>query len=142
MGRIQSQSRCHIDGAAGAGGSISGMSSAILVFTGFLSVALALGHILITLPRFLAPDEPSALKARAYECGEVPVGDPWVRFHVGYYIFAIAFVVFDVEAVLLFPWAVVLRRLGAVALAQMGVFIAILLFGLVYAWRKGVLEWS
>jgi len=118
------------------------MNSAILVFTGFLLVALALGYILITIPRFLAPREPGDLKARTYECGEVPVGEPWIRFHVGYYIFALAFVVFDVEAVLLFPWAVILRSLGVVGLVQMGVFIAILLLGLAYAWRKGVLEWS
>lgn len=118
------------------------MNSVTLVFTGFLLVALALGYILITIPRFIAPREPSARKASTYECGEVPVGEPWVRFHVGYYIFALAFVVFDVEAALLFPWAVVLRRLGVAGLVQMGVFIAILLLGLAYAWRKGVLEWS
>ncbi len=118
------------------------MDEAILAFTGFLLVAVALGYILIAIPRSLAPREPSDAKARAYECGEVPVGEPWVRFHVGYYIFALAFVVFDVEAVLLFPWAVVLHKLGLVGLIQMGIFIAVLLLGLVYAWRKGVLEWS
>ncbi|MDZ4170163.1 MAG: NADH-quinone oxidoreductase subunit A [Coriobacteriia bacterium] len=118
------------------------MNTAVLVFTGFLLVALILGYVLVTIPRWLAPKEPSAQKSRTYECGEIPVGEPRVRFHTGYYIFALAFVVFDVEAVLLFPWAVIMHKLGAVGLVQMGVFIAILMLGLVYAWRKGVLEWA
>jgi NADH-quinone oxidoreductase subunit A len=117
------------------------MDMAILVFTGFLLVALALGYILVTLPRWLAPREPGELKSRAYECGEHPYGEPWVRFHVSYYVYALAFVVFDVEAVFLYPWAVVIKRIGLYGLVQMGVFIGILVLGLAYAWRKGVLEW-
>lgn len=117
------------------------MSTASVVFTGFLVVAAALGFILVTLPRWMAPSEPSEMKCRTYECGEQPIGEPWIRFRVSYYIFALAFVIFDVESVFLYPWAVVIRQLGWYGFVQMAVFIGILLLGLVYAWRKGVLTW-
>lgn len=122
-------------------GPMPAMSALSLVFSGFLLVGGLLGLLLVTLPRFLAPRHPGELKSRAYECGEEPVGEPWIRFRVAYYIFALAFVVFDVEAVFLYPWAVIIRKLGVYGLIQMGVFIAILVLGLAYAWRKGVLEW-
>lgn len=118
------------------------MNSMIVVFTGFLIVAAGLGLILVTLPRWMAPSEPSETKSRTYECGEEPIGEPWVRFRIGYYVFALAFVIFDVESVFLYPWAVVIRELGWYGLAQMAVFVGILLLGLVYAWRKGVLKWT
>jgi NADH-quinone oxidoreductase subunit A len=117
------------------------MDVATVVFAGFLLVGTALALILVTLPRWLAPREPSDLKSSTYECGEVPVGEPWIRFRVAYYIFALIFVVFDVEAVFLYPWAVIARRLGVYGLAEMVVFLGILVLGLAYAWRKGVLEW-
>lgn len=117
------------------------MNEAILVFTGFLLVGLVLGLLLVSLPRFMAPFQPSELKYRTYECGEEPIGEPWIRFRVAYYIFALAFVIFDVESVFLYPWAVVIRKLGVAGLAQMAIFIGILALGLAYAWRKGVLEW-
>jgi NADH:ubiquinone oxidoreductase subunit 3 (subunit A) len=118
------------------------MDTAILVFTGFLIVGALLGLVLVTLPRFMAPSHPGDLKSRTYECGEEPIGEPWIRFRVAYYIFALAFVIFDVESVLLYPWAVVIKKLGLYGIAQMAVFIAILALGLAYAWRKGVLEWQ
>lgn len=117
------------------------MNALVLVFTGYLVVGALLGLLLVTLPRFLAPRRPSAAKSSAYECGEQPVGEPWIRFRVAYYVFALAFVVFDVEAVFLYPWAVIIRRLGVPGLVEMAVFVAILVLGLAYAWRKGVLEW-
>ena len=117
------------------------MDVPILVFTGFLLVAALLGFILVTLPRFMAPRHAGVLKSRTYECGEEPIGEPWVRFRVGYYIFALAFVIFDVESVFLYPWAVIIKKLGVYGLVQMAIFIGILLLGLAYAWRKGVLEW-
>lgn len=117
------------------------MDLAILVFTGFLIVGTVLAVVLASLPRFLAPREPNELKSSAYECGELPVGPPWIRFRVEYYIFALMFVVFDVEAVFLYPWAVVLKRLGVFGLVEMAVFIGILVLGLAYAWRKGALRW-
>lgn len=117
------------------------MDLAILVFTGFLIVGAVLALLLVSLPRFLAPREPGVLKASAYECGELPVGPPWIRFRVEYYIFALMFVVFDVEAVFLYPWAVILRKLGVFGLVEMALFIGILVLGLAYAWRKGALKW-
>lgn len=91
-------------------------------------------------------------KTDPYECGEIPFGNAWKQFKVGYYIFALVFVVFDVEAIFLFPWAQQLVHfrgkhlngvnLGYFAFAEMMVFIAILFVGLVYAWRKGVLKWE
>jgi NADH-quinone oxidoreductase subunit A len=117
------------------------MDVALLVFTGFLLVGTALALILVTIPRWLAPKQPSAAKSSAYECGEKPVGEPWIRFRVEYYVFALMFVVFDVEAVFIYPWAVIIRRLGYYGLVQMGIFIGILVLGLAYAWRKGALEW-
>jgi NADH-quinone oxidoreductase subunit A len=117
------------------------MDLATLVFTAFLVVGILLAFVLATLPRWLAPREPGELKATAYECGEEPIGAPWMHFRIAYYVFALLFVVFDVEAVFLFPWAVVIRKLGVYGLAQMAVFVGMLALGLAYAWRKGALEW-
>lgn len=117
------------------------MQGAAAVFTGFLLVAGALSYVLVALPRWLAPHASSELKSSAYECGELPIGEPWVRFRVAYYVFAIIFVVFDVETVFLYPWAVIVRPLGLYGFAEMAVFVGVLLLGLIYAWRKGVLEW-
>ena len=117
------------------------MDVPILVFTSFLAVAAILALLLVTLPRLLAPHHATELKGRTYECGEPPIGQPWIRFRVGYYIFALAFVIFDVESVFLYPWAVIIKELGVYGLVQMGIFIGILLLGLAYAWRKGVLKW-
>lgn len=84
---------------------------------------------------------PAPLKHTTYECGEEPLGESWIRFHVRYYLYALVYIVFAVETVFLFPWAVVFRRLGLAAFVEMLVFIAILLLGLGYAWAKGALEW-
>jgi NADH-quinone oxidoreductase subunit A len=81
------------------------------------------------------------VKNSPYECGEIPYGPAWTRFNVGYYIFALLFLVFEVEVVFLFPWAVVLREVGLWALVEGGIFLVILIFGLVFAWRKGYLVW-
>ena len=118
------------------------MDVASVVFAGFLLVSAALAFILVTLPRWLAPSEPDAQKSSTYECGELPVGRPWIRFRVAYYLFALMFVVFDVEAVFLYPWAVISKRIGLYGLIEMLVFLAILTLGLAYAWRKGVLKWQ
>jgi NADH-quinone oxidoreductase subunit A len=118
------------------------MDVATLVFTGFLVVGLVLALLLVTVPRWLAPREPNELKSRTYECGEEPIGRPWIHFRVAYYIFALIFVVFDVETVFLYPWAVIAKRIGLYGLAEMLVFLAILVLGLAYAWRKGVLRWT
>ena len=87
------------------------------------------------------PRKPNPIKQSTYECGIEPVGEGWVQFKAQYYIFALVFLVFDVETVFLFPWAVKLSQLGLFAVVEGIVFILILVAGLVYTWRKGMLEW-
>lgn len=91
--------------------------------------------------RLLAPHRPTPKKNEPYECGEKTIGSGWIRFHVGYYLFALLFLVFEVEAAMLYPWAAVYQKTGMVGLVEGLLFIAILALGLAYAWRKGVLEW-
>jgi NADH-quinone oxidoreductase subunit A len=91
--------------------------------------------------RLIRPHHPSPRKLSSYECGEEPIGIGWIRFHVRYYLYALIYIVFAVETVFLFPWAVVFTKLGLVAFLEMMVFIAILLVGFAYAWKKGALEW-
>jgi NADH-quinone oxidoreductase subunit A len=91
---------------------------------------------------FVRPSVPSEQKSSTYECGEVPIGTSWIQFNVRYYLFALIFVIFDVEVVFLFPWAVVFKQLGLFAFVEMMIFIAILIIGLIYAWRKGILKWA
>ena len=90
----------------------------------------------------LGPKKPNPIKKTTYECGIEPVGDVWVQFKAQYYIFALVFLVFDVEAVFLFPWAVKLGQLGLYAVIEGIIFVVILIVGLVYTWRKGMLEWA
>jgi len=91
--------------------------------------------------RLIAPHRPNRIKNTPYECGEQPVGQAWVQFNVGYYLFALLFLIFDVEAAFLYPWAVVLRVVGIRGLIEVGIFLLVLLVGLAYAWKKGALEW-
>ena len=77
-----------------------------------------------------------------YESGMVPLGEAWIKYHIQYYLYALVFVIFDVEVVFLYPWAVVFRTIGLFALAEIVVFIAILGVGLAYAWRRGALRWE
>ncbi len=88
------------------------------------------------------PKKPNPIKQSTYECGIEPVGEGWVQFKAQYYIFALVFLVFDVETVFLFPWAVRLNQLGLFAVIEGIIFILILVAGLVYTWRKGMLEWA
>lgn len=90
----------------------------------------------------LAPRIRSQTKAAIYECGMVPIGQGWSQMNLRYYLYAILFLIFEIEAVFLFPWAVIYRTLGPVAFWEMMLFLAMLLFGLAYAWRKGVLRWE
>ena len=105
-----------------------------LVGVGFVTVILAAS-------RLIAPRKPSLEKSRTYESGEEPIGQAWSRYPSHFYIFALLFVVFDVEVIFLFPWAVLFRTLGWSGLIEMFVFILILVVGLFYAWRKQVLRW-
>jgi len=104
---------------------------------------MGLGFVLVTffIARLLRPHRPSKIKRQSYECGEQIMGQSWIQYNVGYYIFALIFVIFDVEVVFLFPWAVAFNKLGLFALIEMFVFLAILIFGLIYAWKKGALKW-
>ena len=77
-----------------------------------------------------------------YECGVDSIGSAWIRFNVNFYLYALLFVLFDIETVFLYPWAVLFKRLGMFGLMEMGVFIAILFVGYVYVWKKGALEWE
>ena len=90
----------------------------------------------------LGPKKSNPIKLATYECGIETVGDSWVQFKAQYYIFALVFLVFDVETVFLFPWAVRLGQLGLFAVIEGIVFVAILIAGLIYTWRKGMLEWA
>lgn len=89
----------------------------------------------------LAPKDPNRDKAVTYECGMLPIGRARTQVHFRYYLFAILFLIFDIEAVFLFPWAVTFVQIGEQAFYEMLVFIGILGFGLLYAWKKGVLRW-
>lgn len=107
----------------------------------FLVLAPVFPLLALVIPRIIAPRKPSALKNQTYECGIETVGDSWVQFRVQYYIFALVFLIFDVELVFLYPWALVFGQLPLFAVLEGVLFILILIAGLVYAWRKGVLEW-
>ncbi len=109
----------------------------------FLAVALLLGFTVLGLNRLLMPYRPNAVKNSTYECGNEPVGDAQIRYNVRFYIFALLYVVFAVEAAFLFPWAVVFREIeGLLPLGEVAVFIGILVIALAYAWRKGALKWD
>ncbi len=92
--------------------------------------------------RFIRPHRPNPEKSTIYECGEEPVGNPWVKFNIRFYTVALIFLIFEVEVVFLFPWAVIYKELGLFAFIEMVVFLLILILGYVYAWAKGDLEWD
>jgi NADH-quinone oxidoreductase subunit A len=107
----------------------------------FGAIALVLAGLLLGVAAIVRPDKPTRQKVTAYESGVDPVGTGWSQSQIRYYIFALLFVVFDVEAVFIFPWATQLERYALFGLVEMGIFVFVLLLGLVYAWRKGVLRW-
>ena len=117
------------------------MSDQWLFVALILPLALFMAAFPIGLSRLLGPRKSNAAKDAPYECGIETVGETWVQFKVQYYIFALVFVVFDVEAVFLFPWAVAYDQLPLYAVLEGVLFIVILAAGLLYAWRKGNLEW-
>ena len=108
----------------------------------FMIVGMFIPIAALLIARLLAPRKPNAIKQSTYECGIETVGDNWVQFKAQYYIFALVFLIFDVETVFLFPWAVALNKLPLFAVFEGIIFIIILLAGLVYAWKKGMLEWA
>jgi NADH-quinone oxidoreductase subunit A len=117
---------------------ISGFSSVLL----FLVIGFIFLVAVLILSRLIqAKGIPGIDKYISYECGEVPEGSAWIRFNIRFYVFALIFIIFDVEIVFLLPWAVVFKRLGAFAFIEGLIFIGILIVGLAYVWKKGDLEW-
>jgi NADH-quinone oxidoreductase subunit A len=108
----------------------------------FLAVAGGFGLVLLTLGWVLGPRRPDAEKVSAYECGFEAFEDSRTKFDVRYYLVAILFIIFDLEIAFLFPWAVSLDSIGGFGLLSMGVFLAVLVVGFVYEWKKGALEWD
>lgn len=111
----------------------------------YIAAFLVVGVVFVSAAFFAAwlirPRRPTSLKLDTYECGQPAFGRAWIQYNVKYYLYALVFVVFDVEAIFLFPWAISYRQLGLFAFVEMMVFISILLVGLAYAWKKGFLRW-
>jgi NADH-quinone oxidoreductase subunit A len=113
-----------------------------LIVVVFLALGVLLPVVALAIGRVLRPNKPSAAKQTTYESGIDPFHDSRVQFNVRYYIFALLFVIFDVETVFLYPWAVAYEKLGIFALIEMLIFVVLLLIGLIYAWKKKVLKWT
>ncbi len=114
--------------------------SYVYVFA-FFVVGAGLVSMMMMMSHMIAPKKPTREKLTTYESGEEPVGQAWGRYPTHFYIFALIFVVFDVEVIFLFPWAVLLRELGWRGFVEIVIFIGILVVGLFYAWKKGALSW-
>jgi NADH-quinone oxidoreductase subunit A len=113
----------------------------VAILVSFALAALVAG-VLLGAGAFLRPRRPSAVKAEAFECGNPSSGPAWGRFSVKFYLTAILFIVFDVEVVFMYPWAVSFRSLGMFGFIEMTLFVLVLTLGLVFVWRKGALEWD
>ena len=111
-------------------------------FLGFLLICSLIPVIALTAAKLLRPSSGGPETRTTYESGMEPIGGAWIQFNIRYYMFALVFVIFDVETVFLYPWAVAFSQLGLLAFIEALIFIAILVVALVYAWRKGALEWS
>ncbi len=111
----------------------------ILVFFIIGVIFVAAGLVAAAIIR---PSNPNAIKNSTYECGEIPIGEPWIKFNVRFYVVALVFLLFDVEVVFLLPWAIVFKQLGWFAFIEMIVFVTILLLGLAYVWIKGDIDWE
>ncbi len=107
----------------------------------FIVVGIAFAAIMLLMSKMLRPFAPGAEKASIYECGERPIGSPWIKFNIRFYVVALIFVVFDVEIVLLYPWATIYKEMGIVAFVYLLIFLVSLIEALAYVWKKGDLEW-
>jgi NADH-quinone oxidoreductase subunit A len=105
-------------------------------------VAVGFGLINIVMTSLVGEKRPSKVKLQPYECGCEPVGTAHERFSIKFYLIAMMFILFDIEAVFMYPWAILYKKLGLFGLAEMGVFIVILFVGYIYVWKKGALEWE
>jgi NADH-quinone oxidoreductase subunit A len=108
----------------------------------FMGIAAAFGVVTLVVSYLVQPKYPEAEKLSAYECGSEPFSDARMPFPVRYYIFAMLFVIFDIEVIFLYPWALVFDKIGIVGLIEMLIFIGLFVVAYVYAWRKGALEWD
>lgn len=124
-------------------GRLSGEAMLIGYFAVLIFIAAAVFFVAFSLflSRLVRPSKPNPEKLSTYECGEDPIGSPWIQFNIRFYVFALIFIIFDVEVVFLLPWAVVFDKLGVLALVEGLIFIFILLAALAYLWAKGDLEW-
>ena len=114
-------------------------------FTLFITVivtAITLVVAAYAIAKLIGPRSYNKVKGEPYECGIPTRGTSWLPSHIGFYLFAILFLMFDVETVFLYPWAVVVKEMGVAALLSIGFFLVVLVFGLAYAWKKGALEWK
>lgn len=115
------------------------MGSLSLVVLTLAAILFSAGGILVS--RFFVKASYNPQKGQAYECGIPTTTSPWKQFHVGYYLFALLFLIFDVELVFMYPWAVVVKKLGMTAFVEMAIFLFILFLGFLYAHKKGALQW-
>ena len=116
-----------------------------MYFTLFITVLLTAITLVVAaylIAKLIGPRSYNKVKGEPYECGIPTHGTSWLPVSVGFYLFAILFLMFDVETVFLYPWAVVVKEFGAMAIVSIGFFLLVLVFGLAYAWRKGALEWK
>lgn len=111
------------------------------LLTFFLTAALLVGGAIL-FSFYVAPHAPNVAKSEPYECGIPTEGPTWIQFHVGYYLFAIIYLIFDVETIFIYPWAVVMREIGMRAFIEIMIFCTILGLGLLYAWKKKALIWD
>jgi NADH-quinone oxidoreductase subunit A len=107
-----------------------------------MAIAAAVPALFLLVSGLFGPRQPNAVKEQPFECGNPSSGPAWGRFSVKFYLTAILFIIFDVEVVFLYPWAILFRELGMFGFIEMLVFMAILTLGLAYVWRKGALEWD
>ena len=108
----------------------------------FLVIGLLFPFVTLAIAKYLRPEKPTRSKLMPYECGIEIEDEPEKNFHVRYYVIAVIFLIFDVETVFLYPWAVKYRMLGLFGFIEMAIFLIILIFGYAYAWKKGALEWE
>ena len=116
------------------------MNYTLLITVFLTAVVLVLAAYVIA--KLIGPRSYNPVKGEPFECGIPTHGSSWIPVSIGYYLFAILFLMFDIETVFLYPWAVVVQKYGAMAVVSIGFFLLVLVFGLAYAWRKGALEWK
>lgn len=112
------------------------------LFVTVIATAVVLVLAAYVIAKLIGPRSYNKIKGEPYECGIPTHGSSWLPVSIGYYLFAILFLMFDIETVFLYPWAIVVKEFGVMAIASIGFFLLVLVFGLAYAWRKGALEWK